>query len=494
MLSKLFLAKCTDRSQLPKTHPSGVSPDDWYHNDLLIQNNLFGISFDFFINWSALPATFTPTIWIKRVVKNGIIYSDVSKNIDEVLLTEFGSQYLNRLLDFSFQYQLAVQFLLFNDQLDWNNTASTLLLVTAKKNEIKQHSFLTQEINISTLRNLIQQHSGGKVKVGAKGLTFGTSCLECFLSKTESLYPGDVDLLLLNDYNFPIAILEFKKHTLDTSIDNQQLSTYYPTPDARKYDRLAILRDYLLSFNASNNKLPIINIYYPTSNGFEEGRMELVAGEVGELKALAASNFKLPLKNTHVQILPLIQKTIKAIKWYNGTNFIKRLKVDQGLISMVENYLKTHNLANRGVEDGDYNKQRVGLIGEFTVYKYLFGEYPDLNVKQEGFDGGYDIAYNGRLIDVKTMGRKSFVKPEFVNNFYLLQSHLQSDTIVFCSFHTVENILEICGWLPKAELANRGIYYSAGTKRVRSDGSSFTFRQNNYEVENKNLNDIESLK
>jgi hypothetical protein len=145
------------------------------------------------------------------------------------------------------------------------------------------------------------------------------------------------------------------------------------------------------------------------------------------------------------------------------------------------------------VEDGDYNKQRVGLIGELSVYKYLFGEYPDLNVKQEGFDGGYDIAYNGRLIDVKTMGRKSFVKPEFVNNFYLLQSHLQSDTIVFCSLHTVENVLEICGWLPKAELANKGKYYAAGTQRIRSDGSSFTFRQNNYEVENNKLNDIETL-
>ncbi len=418
MLSKPFLAKCTDRSQLPKTHPSGVSPDDWFHNDVLINENLFGISFDFFINWSALAVTLTPTIWIKRVLKNGITYSDVSKNIKDVLLAEFGNQYLERLLHFGWQYQLTVQFLVYNDHLDWNNSTSSVLLITAHSDEIKQHSFSTKEINIAELKALIQQHSGGKVKVGAKGLTFGTSCLECFLSKTESLYPGDVDLLLLNDYNFPIAILEFKKHTLVSSIDNQQLSTYYPTPDARKYDRLAILRDYLLSFNAAKSKLPVINIYYPTNNGFEEGRMELVAGEVGELKALAASNFKLPLKKTHEQILPLIQKTIKAIKWYNGTNFIKRLKVDQGLISMVENYLKTHNLANRGVEDGDYNKQRVGLIGELTVYKYLFGEYPDLNVKQEGFDGGYDIAYNGRLIDVKTMGRKSFVKPEFVNNFF----------------------------------------------------------------------------
>ena len=78
MLSKPFLAKCADRTQLPKTHPSGISPDDWYHNDVLGQNGLFGISFDFFINWSSLPASFSPTIWIKRIVKDGYGYNSVS--------------------------------------------------------------------------------------------------------------------------------------------------------------------------------------------------------------------------------------------------------------------------------------------------------------------------------------------------------------------------------------------------------------------------------
>jgi hypothetical protein len=173
---------------------------------------------------------------------------------------------------------------------------------------------------------------------------------------------------------------------------------------------------------------------------------------------------------------------------------IKQIHIGPQLIITVENYLQNHNLGNRGVEDGDYAKQKHGLIGELSVYKYLFGTYPDLSNKQDGFDGGYDMAYNGRLIDVKTMGRKTYVRSDFVNNFYLLQFGHKADTIVFCSYHTIDMVLEICGWLPKAELAERGILYAAGTQRSRADGSSFPFRQENYEVENKDLNDIETLK
>jgi hypothetical protein len=173
---------------------------------------------------------------------------------------------------------------------------------------------------------------------------------------------------------------------------------------------------------------------------------------------------------------------------------IKRFKVEDKLISDIEGYLQDHDLGNRGVEDGDYTRQKIGLIGELTVHKYFFDTYPDLAFKEDGFDGGYDIEYNGRLIDVKTKGRRTYAKPNFVNNFYLLQANHNDNTIVFCSYHTTEHVLEICGWLPKSELATKGIYYAAGTSRQRTDGSSFIFRQDNYEVENKNLYDIEVLK
>lgn len=173
---------------------------------------------------------------------------------------------------------------------------------------------------------------------------------------------------------------------------------------------------------------------------------------------------------------------------------VKKIPVENELIITIENYLQNHNLGNRGFEDGEPRKQKVGLIGELIVYKYLTGAYPNLQNRQDGFDGGYDIAFMGKLIDIKTMERKSYVRPNFVNNFYIIQEGHNADTIVFCSYHSVDNILEICGWLPKNELAKRGIYYTAGTRRIRTDGSSFTFRQNNYEVENKNLDDIDLLK
>jgi hypothetical protein len=173
---------------------------------------------------------------------------------------------------------------------------------------------------------------------------------------------------------------------------------------------------------------------------------------------------------------------------------IRRIHIEPDLINTVEQYLQHHNLANRDIEDGDYEKQKTGLIGELSVHKYLLGCYPDLSEKQNDFDGGYDINYNGRLIDVKTMGRRSDVRADYVNNFYLLQSSHNADTIVFCSYHMIDKVVEICGWLPKAVLPVRGIYYAAGTKRVRKDGSSFTFRQHNYEVENSNLDDIDILK
>lgn len=173
---------------------------------------------------------------------------------------------------------------------------------------------------------------------------------------------------------------------------------------------------------------------------------------------------------------------------------VKRIEVEKELIEKIEKYLKNHNLGNRGFEDGNSRKQKVGLIGELVVYKYLKGEFPDLNDRADGFDSGFNIKSNGKLIDVKTMERSSYVRPNFVNNFYLIQESHLADTIAFCSFNSVSNILEICGCIPKNELAKRGIFYAAGTTRVRTDGTSFKFRQDNYEVENKDLDDIDILK
>lgn len=173
---------------------------------------------------------------------------------------------------------------------------------------------------------------------------------------------------------------------------------------------------------------------------------------------------------------------------------VKKIAVPDALIISIREYLKDHNLGNRGVEDGSPRKQEVGLIGELIVHHYLHNKYLNLSEKLDGFDGGYDILFKDKKIDVKTMERKSYVRPNFVNNFYIMQEGHDAEIIVFCSYHNMDNIIEICGWLPKSELHTRGIFYAAGTKRNRTDGSSFTFRQDNYEVEVKDLDDIDTLK
>jgi hypothetical protein len=171
----------------------------------------------------------------------------------------------------------------------------------------------------------------------------------------------------------------------------------------------------------------------------------------------------------------------------------EKIKVTPEMLVRIENYLKSHNLGNRGVEDGDKRKQLVGLLGEIIVTERLTGRPVNLDERNDGFDGGFDLIHNGRRIDVKTMERKSFVRGDYVNNFYIMQESYAADVIVFCSFNSKEGILEICGWIPKKELATRGIFYKAGTLRKRADNTSFTFRQDNYEVENKNLDPIKTL-
>lgn len=171
----------------------------------------------------------------------------------------------------------------------------------------------------------------------------------------------------------------------------------------------------------------------------------------------------------------------------------EKIPINPTLVTKVECYLETHDLGNRGIEDGDKRKQLVGLLGELTVIEKLTGIAVDLEQRLGGFDGGFDLIYKGNRIDVKTMERKSFVRGEYVNNFYIMQENYKSEIIVFCSYHAGENVVEICGWIYKSELPDVGKLFKKGTRRLRADGTSFEFRQDNYEVMNKDLRPLKQL-
>ncbi|MEO6820255.1 MAG: hypothetical protein ABI266_01350 [Ginsengibacter sp.] len=315
MLKKPILAKCCDRNSMPKTHPTSGSPEDWFSKEILAKHNLSGISFDFFVNWHLNPPSITPIIWIKRILSSQYSYPQAIANIKNTLVKEFGEKQLEVLKAFAKNNHFKIQFIIFKDELYWKDRASEILIVNFKIDENEQFIFDTLLITMDEFETTIRNHSGGSVQIGSKGLIYGTSNLECYLSHTNSLYPGDADMIILDENCKSICILEFKKHTLNSSIESQQLANYYPDPDGRKYNRLAILKEYLKPYNAN---IPLLNIYYPTRSHFKEGRLELLKGSADNLSTKAASNFALPDIHSIDGFNSIIEKVKRAISYHHS--------------------------------------------------------------------------------------------------------------------------------------------------------------------------------
>ena len=149
-----------------------------------------------------------------------------------------------------------------------------------------------QKIEISILRNRIRQLRGGPASVGPKGLTYGLTSLECFLSKTPDIWPGDADLVLVDSNFMPLAIIEFKKDTIGTPISSETLSNYYPSRDPRKYDSFAHLRDH---FTNDPSTLPIIILYYSVKEPLDQQvKLERIEGAAGNMRATNSELVPLP--------------------------------------------------------------------------------------------------------------------------------------------------------------------------------------------------------
>ena len=159
------------------------------------------------------------------------------------------------------------------------------------------------------------------------------------------------------------------------------------------------------------------------------------------------------------------------------------LKIPKELKVKCWDFLKKNNLGNRLEANGNKEQQFVGLIGEIMVVN-LFGlEYKF----SQGFDGGFDFIYKGKKIDVKTMGRTVDPKPYFVNNFIAFQKDFNCDYYIFTSLNKKTNELTICGYLSKEDLLKKSTLYKKGTKRTRTNGTSFILKADTYEIENFNL-------
>jgi hypothetical protein len=275
MLVKPYLALTTDRSKLSKRHPFSGAPEDWLINAILKQRSLFGVSFDFFVNWNN--NVVSNEFWVKRIVKTEYApWPITDKGILQQKIYDCDSmEYVKVLSRFASKYNVILKYQLFKESNSWNDDMTIISVVFNNNGEV------SHVINkrISDLKEDIKSLSGGPISIGKKGLIYSTSTLEGYLSRTDAAWPGDADLVILDKALNPVALLEYKKHTLDTPIKDQQLSNYYPYPDKRKYDRLAILRSFL------GIDTPFINIYYPTNPVFQSIKFEKISGAISNLRS-----------------------------------------------------------------------------------------------------------------------------------------------------------------------------------------------------------------
>ena len=167
-----------------------------------------------------------------------------------------------------------------------------------------------------------------------------------------------------------------------------------------------------------------------------------------------------------------------------------KYKINEKQKARIWKWLQNNTIANRGKFDGTKENQLLGLIGEFEVHNYLLGYYPEF---KKGFDGGIDIVYKGKTIDVKTMGRNVDIKMEYVNNFYSCQLKYDCDVLIFASINKQDNTFQICGWIDKKNIPRKSIFYEQGEKRYRDDGSYFELEADTYEIYNYNLIDMKYL-
>ena len=256
-----------------------------------------GLTFDFFVNWTT--RSISNRLWIKRIVEPSFTpWPVLSDNISNAIYQCDGEDKVKQLCRFANTYKLSCHYFLFKESRDWKNYPAPIVAVSFGGGGLVTD---VREVELPFLMDRIQMHAGGPVPVGKKGLTLGSSTLECYLANDKkdegAAWPGDADLVLVDSNSTPHAIIEFKKHTPSSSkpFADQKLSNYYRrgdnwSPDGRKYNRLAMLRDYL----SGNAPLPFIVVYFPTPTSINQVQLERVEGADRSLRTAESEFVPLP--------------------------------------------------------------------------------------------------------------------------------------------------------------------------------------------------------
>lgn len=273
MIRNLFQARCEDRA---KVITVAEQPLEW------IQSALTGTqttrSFHFLVSWTANPPCIAGPLWMTRLLM-ATHDREIEAATDETVRVAVETADLRRAwMPLS---SLAERL---------GTGAECVLLPEYQAKTVDANSPVwrvswtasgTMQLSGGSVRELaghIRRIRGGDAALGSKGLIYGTSAVECWLSRTGDIFPGDCDCLLCEN-DEPRVIIELKKHTLSGPIGDNLASKYYPVPDGRKFDALFALQRKCQEVYGRD--VPIAVVYYATR--FRAVRVQMIAGQGGAL-------------------------------------------------------------------------------------------------------------------------------------------------------------------------------------------------------------------
>lgn len=249
-------ALCEDRRKISY----GPDPSDWITPSLHEGWRL--VSYHFFVDWGYRPPEVATRLWMTRQLQleEGETLDSITK--DDIKVAFYSTSTCREFEDLERIFtplgqQVSVVLLPEISVSDINDDMPMWAII-----RYYDQYPLILKCRISRMKALIQQHSGGPVSVGTKGLKFGTSAVECSLSTSDAAFPGDADAVIIDDRNQIRYIIEYKKHTLHEPMRNYLVDRYYPIPDGRKYQRLEALAAYYRS--SQHATIPLVVLYYST--------------------------------------------------------------------------------------------------------------------------------------------------------------------------------------------------------------------------------------
>lgn len=280
-MKKPVLAKSEDRAILAKHHPYSGEPEEWIRS---------AISFDFFIDWRNYEVQ--NEIWVKRLLEVG--ETPPITGI-EAYLQYYDSSFEDTMY-FAKRYSRDLHYFLIHDYQNWKDDSSILYDL-----HCREEKWICETMSLGDIKQRIYHLSGGETKMGPKGLIYSTSNLEAELSKTNYLWPGDVDgIILTKTDKRPYAILEYRKHTRST-LPESVYHYYMSGKDRRKYDRLQLLKDSI------NSELKLIVVTYPVLEGQKNLLLESV--QVDVLRG------KMEIEDSRLCPVPVKKGDNQAYKW-----------------------------------------------------------------------------------------------------------------------------------------------------------------------------------